>query len=140
MSNWTHVNGVFRIDCIRSLEDEPDFTKIFGKQCLYHESGELWDEKEKHPELFLPSGSEGTCMISVWDNPNKDYTDAFTVSIFGDLRDHDSTEEIMDYFKAVCEKLDNFHIRQAVMTAENEWFGTQTATYVDGVVHISTYK
>lgn len=140
MSNWTHVNGIFRIDCIRCLQEDPDFKEIFGKQCLFDDPNELWNEKNEHPERFLPSGSEGTCRISIWVNPNVNDMAAFTVSIFGDLRDHDSTDDVMEYFKQTCQKLKSFVIRQAVMTAYNEDYNiTQTATLTDNKIHITVY-
>ncbi len=142
MANWTHVNGIFRINCCRGIEPKPNFYEIFGKQCLYDDPSELHEEMYEHPERFLPSSyMEQSCHISVWEDPVKCNAAAYTVSIFGDLRGHDTTTEIIDYFKKVCDKIGRFHIRQAVMTAENEWSKTvQTATYVDGEIKIETYK
>lgn len=126
MSNWTHVAAIFRVDSL-SHEGE-DFTKIFGKELDYYDSTEKWNEASDRPEHFLPLGSEGSLQMSVWENPNKNCMDAFTISVFGDLRDHDSIEEIIKWFDEKCSML---WIRQAVITVENEWFGTQTKTYGD---------
>ena len=71
-------------------------------------------------------GSEGSLQISVWDNPDKNCANAYTVSIFGDLRDHDNPQEIINWFKS---KINNLWIRQAVITVSNEWNGTFTWTY-----------
>ena len=128
MSNWTHVAAIFRID---SLPHEgKDFTKIFGKELDYYDSTEKWNEASDHPEHFLPLGSECSLQMSIWENPDKSCMNAFTISVFGDLRDHDSIEEIIKWFDEKCSML---WIRQAVITVENEWNGTQTKTYGDEV-------
>lgn len=128
MSNWTHVAGIIRIDAIRFLEgEEPDWDNIFGKELTSYAD---WDELESHPERFLPYGSEGTLQKSVWINPNINYTDSYVVSIFGDLRDHDNPKEIIEWFKEVIKKHELW-VRNAVITAENEWYGTETWTYYE---------
>lgn len=48
------------------------------------------------------------------------------VNIFGDLRDHESPDKIVNWFKA---KLEGQFVRQAVITVENEKNGTVTWTY-----------
>lgn len=127
MSNWTHVAAIFRVDHFGFPHEEPlDFDKIFGKECLYHSSQDLWDEAEKHPEEFLPMGSEGSLHKSVWENPDHGCIAAYTVSVFGDLRDHDSLDDIIEWFNKTCEKL---WIRQAVVTVDNEWYGSRTLNY-----------
>ncbi len=133
MSNWTHVAGIIRIDFIRlkeSFEDEylNALHDIFGKEVTFESSSELWDEAYEHPERFLPLGSEGSLEMDVWVNPNKSSIAALTVSIFGDLRDHDSPDEIVEWFKDKCENSD-IMIRNAVITVRNEYNGTRTWTY-----------
>lgn len=129
MSNWTHVNGSFRVDNIRPLVPDPNFIKLFGKVCTYESLDRLEYELESHPENFLPFGSEGSCNMSVWVNPDVSNMSAYTVSVFGDLRDHDTTEEVIDWFVGVIRKAGNYPIRQAVITVENEWSGQiQVAT------------
>lgn len=76
-------------------------------------------------------GSEGSLEMSVWTNPDPCCMAAYTVSIFGDLRDHDSTEEIINWFEEKCKELGG-SIRQAVITVDNERYGTQTKTYMWG--------
>lgn len=126
MSNWTHVAAVFRVDHIAFLAPELDFDSIFGRECLFHSSQELWDEAYEHPERFLPMGSEGSLRKSVWVNSNESSTARYTVTVMGDLRDHDSFEDIIEWFNKTCEKL---WIRQAVVTVDNEWYGSKTVTY-----------
>lgn len=115
MSCWTHVAGIMRIDAIRIEEDNNfDFDQFIGKECLFNDPSEVWDECREHPEKFLPMGSEGSLRKSVWINPNPSHMAAYTVSIFGDLRNHYSAQSIVDWFKKKC---DQFSIRQAVITA-----------------------
>ena len=94
----------------------------------YYDSTEKWNEASDHPEHFLPIGSEGSLQMSVWENPDESCMNVFTISVFGDLRDHDSIEEIIKWFDEKCSQL---WIRQAVITVENERNGTQTKTYGD---------
>lgn len=133
MSNWTHVAGIIRIDFIRLEEFSKEeylnaLHDIFGKEVTFESSSELWNEAYEHPERFLPLGSEGSLEIDVWVNPNKSSITALTVSIFGDLRDHDSPDEIVEWFKDKCENSD-LMIRNAVITVRNEYNGTRTWTY-----------
>lgn len=129
MSNWTHVAGIIRIDCIRTLEDNPNFDTFIGKECLFEDDESVWIRLDSHPDEFLPAGSEGTLQKSVWINPEKCDIAAYTVSIFGDLRDHDNPKDIIEWFKKKCS---NLCIRQAVITVENELNGTLSWTYNDG--------
>ena len=119
MSCWTHVAGVMRIDSLRldeleGSDNSVDFDKLIGKECLFDDDDSVWKEQEEHPENFLPMGSEGSLRKSVWINPDPSHVAAYTVSIFGDLRDHYSAQSIIDWFKKKC---DQFWIRQAVITA-----------------------
>lgn len=133
MSNWTHVAGIVRIDMFRSgyipVEKFVDFAvETFGKEIRYGSPDELWDEAYKHPERFLPLGSEGSLSLSVWVNPNVNSVAALTVSVFGDLRDHDDPDEIIEWFKNKCNDEDLI-IRNAVITVHNEYNGDRTWTY-----------
>ncbi len=126
MSNWTHVAAVARIDSIVGLVPELDFEERFGKTLEYGDSQRKWWEQEEHPERYLPMGSEGSLKMMVWTDPDPCNMARYTVSIFGDLRDHDSPQEIVDWFK---EKLKDLWIRQATITVENEYYGTVNWTY-----------
>ena len=81
---------------------------------------------KRHPDRYLPMGSNGSLCKTICENPDKNYYDSYTISIFGDLRDHDSTTDIIEWFKAKCEE---FWVRNAVITVENELYGTETYTY-----------
>ena len=126
MSNWTHVAAVARIDSIVGLTPELDFEKVFGKTLGYEDGDSKWKEQEEHPERYLPIGSEGSLQMSVWTDPDPCNMARYTVSIFGDLRDHDSPQEIVDWFK---EKIKDLWIRQATITVENEYYGTVNWTH-----------
>lgn len=128
MSNWTHVAGVIRVDYIKFGNDELDFDELIGKECLFDSPTEVWDDAETHPDKYLPMGSEGSLQKDVWVNPDSSYMARYTVSIFGDLRDHNSASAIINWFKDVCKK---FLVRQAVITVRNERNGEITWTYVD---------
>lgn len=132
MSNWTHVIGSIRIDTLRGITDNTPFDtdKIFGKECLFESSKEIWDDMDKHPEDYLPMGSEGSLQKSVYENPDRSVTAAYTVTIFGDLRDHDNAGDIIKWFENKLNNLpDGYWIRQAVITADNECNGVETYTY-----------
>ena len=130
MSNWTHVAGVIRVDYIKWDEDTPelDFDKLLGKECHDYES---FVDADKRPELYLPMGSEGSLQKSVWINPDDSNCSRYTVSIFGDLRDHDSCDEIIEWFESKCKSLSD-RIRQATITVDNGCYGVKSYTYGQG--------
>ena len=133
MSNWTSVAGIVRIDAVRSEEETVEeatrmFENYFGKELRYHSEDELWYEADEHPQKFLPFGSEGSLTMSVWVNPNLDSITSYTVSIFGDLRDHDDPDAIIDWFKGKCQNSD-ISIRNAVIVAENSYNGGRVWNY-----------
>lgn len=128
MSNWSHVAGIIRIDDIRFDDKTPDFDVLIGKSMSYQDLIEMEDDINESE--YLPMGSEGSLQKSVWINPDISHMSAYTVSIFGDLRDHDSTSEIIEWFKNKCKRISqDYMIRQAVITANNEWSGVESWTY-----------
>jgi hypothetical protein len=130
MSNWTHVAGIIRVDGIRMDDiEEIDFDEIIGKECIWGSPKEVWKDAVENPNKYLPMGSEGSLQKSIWENPKKDCLDAYTISIFGDLRDHHSTSDIIEWFKEKCKLL---WVRNAVITVCNEWDGMETYTYEEG--------
>ena len=120
MSIWTHVAGVVRIDSIRISDDIPNFDKYFGKEWTFDD---MWDDEpiyrefETNPDAFMPSGSEGSLQKSVWVNPDRNSMSAYTITIFGDLRDYDDPNAIISWFKDCCKDV---WVRQAVITVETE--------------------
>lgn len=131
MSNWTHVAGIIRIDDFRFEDTILDFDKLIGKELHFEDSFEKWHDARKHPEEYLPQGSEGSLKKSVWINPDKGEITAYTVSIFGDLRDHDDPQEIVDWFKKICGRFTS--IRNAVIVVENEINGQISWAYSNPV-------
>ena len=113
MSNWLHVAAVVRADEIVIEDNVLDFDNIFGKECLFDAPKELWDEAYDYPYRFLPMGSEGSLQKQVWVNPDKSCLAAYTIMIFGDLRDRDDLETIIEWFKKCLERL---CVRQAMIT------------------------
>ena len=132
MSNWTHVAAIVRVDFIKWDEDtsELDFDEIVGKECLFEFDRETWNDARSNPDKYLPMGSEGSLHKSIWINPDKNCLARYTISIFGDLRDHNSPQEIIDWFKKLCDKLGN-SVRNAVITASNEVNGDLTWSWSD---------
>lgn len=118
MSNWTHVAGIARVDALRLLPGrEVDFEKVFGRELASYDDRDDWDEYDAHPELFLPCGSEGSLRMSVWVNPNRNHYAAYTVSLFGDLRDYDDPEGVVEWFREKCAGMD---VRNACIEAYDE--------------------
>ena len=126
MSNWSHVAAVVRVDHFPG--DGLDFNSVFGKEIRFDDPIEEWENANDYPESYLPFGSEGSLHMSVWENPEPNHLARYTVTLFGDLRDHDSPGELVEWFR---KKLDGLLIRQAVITVTNERFGT--VSWVHGV-------
>lgn len=135
MSNWTHVAGIIRLDAYQPDCGEQDFDALIGKECPWDAPKEVWDEAYEHPERFLPMGSEGSLQKTIWINPNKAETAAYTISIFGDLRDSESAVDVVDWFRKLHDRLSRnekiWGVRNAVITATNEWNGSAMWTQPD---------
>lgn len=128
MSVWTHVAGIVRIDDLQFL-GQTDWLAYFGKECLYSDSGEVWKDADEHPDEYLPMGSEGSLRSSIWKNPDPHSMAAYTVMIFGDLRDYCTSNTIVDWFKKKLEGIPL--VRQAVITVYTEGEKAITYTYED---------
>lgn len=111
MSMWTHVAGVIRVDAIRGLLPTPDFKKIFIKS--------LWNQRNKN--CNMPMGSEGSLDFRIIENPYKASIAAYTVVIFGDLRDfgEENVHEIEEWWNRVLKECGM--IRQAVLQIQPEY-------------------
>ncbi len=115
MSIRTHVVGVIRIDGITGLTPAPQF----GYTCTLYSDPADWDK------CNVPRGSEGSLQYSVWENPQATHASKYTVSVFGDLRDYDSVDEIVAYFNRISE---GQIIRQGMFSVEVE--GRETKNFI----------
>ena len=113
MGVWTHVAGVIRFDSFTNKE--PDV----GIACSYDDEENMWNS------CNIPCGSEGSLQISIWTSPSKASIAKYTVSIFGDLRDYDSEQEIIEYFDRITK---NEVVRQATFTIKTN--DNKTRTFV----------
>ena len=130
MSVWTHVAAVFRIDGFKGQSAwptingrvRPKWDKITGRTIYDGDwttedsyvrrlMDDDWSDYHKHPNRFVPTGSEGSLQRLVWENPDPYCMAAYTVTVFGDLRDYDDYEAVHEWFDSVCDKC---YIRQAV--------------------------
>lgn len=131
MSVWTHVAAVFRIDAVKAehcgrgtVNGRPliDWDKVTGRAiydgdwCSHDDyeqrrMREDWDAYRKHPDRFMPTGSEGSLQRLLWVNPDDHCAARYTVTVFGDLRDYEDHEAIHEWFDEVCSRC---HMRQAV--------------------------
>lgn len=124
MSTWTHVTGIIRAYSIQDMVPERDWDSVIGKECLWGSNSERWKDADEHPEEYMPCGSEGTLQKSIWVNPDKSDVNSYVISVFGDLRDWDDVDPIIEWFKKlVKEKL---WVRSAVITVISTQDKTRT--------------
>jgi hypothetical protein len=116
MSQWTHINGTIRIDHFRDLEPELDFNKVIGRTCAFADPEKIWNA------CTVPCGSEGSLQYIAWVNPEKNSMAAYTVTIFGDLRDYDNVPEIVAWFDKITTGKD-LMIRSAILEISVEGKG-----------------
>jgi len=115
MSQWTHVNGLIRIDGIPGMNIKPDFGKMCTSDMLDDMSYDEWGQV--YEECDVPCGTEGSLHYKVhevgsgmvWCN----------VSIWGDLRDYGS-EGIDKIVQWIKERTYEQMIRQASIMIEVE--------------------
>lgn len=88
MSQWTHVHGCIRFDCLRRLGvSDKRFKKIIENLL-----GKIVQFDDVSYETTLPCGSEGSLQYAIWQNPNVSHIAAYNVQVFGDLRDYGEAE------------------------------------------------
>lgn len=123
MSQWTHVAAVIRFDDIKIVADKTPFAPELGHTCSFEDDPTKWNACD------VPCGSEGSLRYYVWNNPDLSDMAAYTVMIWGDLRDYDNSDEIIDYLKRITKgKL----IRQGTATIAIEGRKTLTLLYNNG--------
>ena len=119
MSQWTHVCGCIRYDALR-MANMPYNTIESIKELVGHPVS-FDDDKEKWDACNVPCGSEGSIQFVFWANPKLNHVAAFTVGIFGDLRDFgkDDVPKIKEWFEKVT-KTDGIIVRSAILEIEVE--------------------
>lgn len=127
MSTWTHVAGIIRAYGVQNWESDHDWDSVIGKECLWGSSSETWKYADEHPEEYMPCGSEGTLQKSIWVNPDKSDVNAYTISVFGDLRDWYDVNAIIVWFKILVKN--KLSVRSAVITVTNTLDETRTWSY-----------
>jgi len=122
MSQWTHVNASIRFDGI--LNTGLPTEKELGKICRWEdEDTSHWD----HPDL--PCGSEGSIKYQIIKST--DYSMAAMVVVFyGDLRDYENVDEILEYFKRITQ---GKMIRSGILEIDVEFQSIFVYRY-DGVI------
>jgi len=130
MSQWTHVAAVFRLDSAERELTQEKLETIIGEAITYEDMcrGDWFYEGTK----YLPYGREGSLAYACIENDDEDYVDAYLVTVTGDLRDYDNSDEIekwfMDSVKGFSEH--SMTIRQACITIEVEYQNTIFGTVV----------
>lgn len=134
MSIWTHVNAQIRLDSMELLTGsiQKDLEKIIGPTYLpFYEEYDIindwlnvgYEEKDK---VKLPTGSEGSLRVEVIRNKDDHAIASHIISIYGDLRDFDSYDEIQNWWYKLCKDLEDkdkcraVGIRQAICQVEVE--------------------
>lgn len=123
MSIWTHVAAIIRIDAVKGVwgpQSKDDIKRVLGPIARFNGPEEDWDA------CTLPIGSEGSLEYDIWENEDPCFMAAFTVSVFGDLRNYEETESIEEWFNSLCSK---FMVRQAVCLAETEGYEAKVFQY-----------
>lgn len=118
MSTWTHVIGSIRFDGLPGMTPDPDC----GTQCTFEDDEEQWDK------CNIPCGSEGSLIVSSWRDPSGQGLARDTVTIFGDLRDYEDEQAIIDYFHRI---VSGMMVRQACFSFFVEGKETRTFVYKD---------
>lgn len=117
MSKWTHVNGIIRIDALRMLGSEKPIN--IGTPSFWGDS---------HRAKNIPEGSEGSLNAEIWENSSESSLAAYTVSIFGDLRDYSDLDEIVEYLNQIT---DGQMIRSGVCSISVEYEFTYVYHFTD---------
>jgi len=120
MSQWTHVCGCIRYDALR-MAGMPYATLDQIKELIGHPVN-YDDAKEKWDACNVPCGSEGSIQFVFWSNRSLNSLAAFTVGIFGDLRDFGSEDvpKIKEWFEKVT-KSEGVMVRSAILEIEVEY-------------------
>ena len=111
------------MDDLRFLNNKPKWNEILG------EIKDCWDMEGTK----LPNGSEGSLSYQVIENPDQSCLAAYTIPIWGDLRDFEESEEdnyIEEWFEDVIYN-NKLSIRDAVLAIDCESGYRKTIRYED---------
>jgi hypothetical protein len=101
MSQWTQVCGCIRYDALRMVglpySTLNEIKTLVGNTVSFKDPPEKWDK------CNVPCGSEGSIQFVFWSNPSGSSLAAFTVGVFGDLRDFGTEDvpKIREWFERV---------------------------------------
>lgn len=131
MSQWTHVAAVIRVDDLFGTRE--DLIKVIGKPWKpYGNNYDDYPTVSTSKQCKLPCGSEGSLDVIISQNPDTHCLSKWVVTIFGDLRDYYSSDEIKKWFTRLIRRLrKHYLIRQAVCTVDVE-YGQATSLLYDG--------
>ena len=90
MSQWTHVNASIRFDGI-----------LDSRLPTEEQLGEIIQFEDEDYNTILPCGSEGSIEYAIYRNPRGSSLAAMVVTWWGDLRDYNDVDEIMNYFNKI---------------------------------------
>ena len=128
MSNWTHVCGMVRFDDLGGIVGKDCFTDknledVFGRIKLWEDFGK--DDEDKDVS-HCPMGSEGSLEYTLYRDKKAIENSCICntyLMIHGDLRDYDTPEDVIEWFKKAVKKCKkkNLFVRDAVISAYDEW-------------------
>lgn len=148
MSQWTHVAGVIRIDGMPSLvglnqeQERAEIQRMIGNTCGSYDDASKWDA------CNVPCGSEGSLQYGYSFYGHDEVVSGFlassslsrgAITIWGDLRDYDDENEIIEWFKGIMAKFQpkhpenkgNFGIRDALLSIRVEGRGKKVCVWND---------
>ena len=100
MSVWTHVNCSIRIDAVRINDSgKSKITELKKKLGKIIE----WEDLSTVPDNPIPNGTEGSLRYQIIKNTDRASLAAYLIIIWGDLRDYNDHNEVLQYFKSVIE-------------------------------------
>jgi hypothetical protein len=132
MSLWTHATGVIRVDGLPFSPFEQytveKLAEFIGESFPFKKIHKIATDAYNNDEPYinpldnctLPYGSEGSVDYVIHEyNTGMPWA---VVTFWGDLRDYDSPEEVIDWAKNLLDKLESsdYYVRQFCFTVSNE--------------------
>ena len=138
MSCWMSFNSQFKLEILsteRYEEFKSSYEDYIGKWIpdveLWPGAGKVASVQTeakfasawKHPDRFVPFGSEGTAQVSIGEHHVGGFEepDYVIVNVTGNLRDVESFEELQQWFHRVCAQLKPWHLDSGMCTAKLSW-------------------